>query len=106
MPSLHETVTWKVDNKFKSLCGLFKLTWMHGDATWCFHVSLSSFYYEETLLNDIQRAREKYQDKELAKELAWIKLRIDNTEVLSSDIIINLLQSYRDIQVWNTLIWG
>ncbi|XP_053772953.1 mitogen-activated protein kinase kinase kinase 15 [Desmodus rotundus] len=64
----------------------------------------SCFYYEETLLNDIQRAREKYQDKELAKELAWIKLRIDNTEVLSSDIIINLLQSYRDIQDYNAMV--
>ncbi|XP_037013340.2 mitogen-activated protein kinase kinase kinase 15 [Artibeus jamaicensis] len=64
----------------------------------------SCFYYEETLLNDIQRARERYQDKELAKELAWIKLRIDNTEVLSSDIIINLLLSYRDAQDYNAMV--
>ncbi|XP_036902252.1 mitogen-activated protein kinase kinase kinase 15 [Sturnira hondurensis] len=64
----------------------------------------SCSYYEETLLNDIQRAREKYQDKELAKELAWIKLRIDNTEVLSSDIIINLLLSYRDTQDYNAMV--
>ncbi|KAM5290327.1 mitogen-activated protein kinase kinase kinase 15 [Glossophaga mutica] len=67
------------------------------------HVT-SCFYYEETLLNDIQRARERYQDKELAKELAWIKLRINNTEVLSSDIIINLLLSYRDTQDYNAMV--
>lgn len=59
----------------------------------------SSTYYKETLLNDIRKAREKYQGEELAKELTRIKLRMDNTEVLTSDIVINLLLSYRDIQV-------
>lgn len=63
------------------------------------YISLSSAYYKETLLNDIRRAPEKYQGDELAKELARIKLRMDNTEVLTPDIIINLLLSYRDIQV-------
>lgn len=72
---------------------------MRVDATGGCHVSLSSAYYKETLLNDIRRAREKYQGDELAKELARIKLRMDNTEVLTSDIIVNLLLSYRDIQV-------
>lgn len=64
-----------------------------------FHVSLSSVYYKESLLNDIRRAREKYQGEELAKELARIKLRLVNTEVLTADVVINLLLSYRDIQV-------
>lgn len=35
----------------------------------------------------------------MAKELSRIKLRIDNTEVLTQDIVMNLLFSYRDIQV-------
>lgn len=55
--------------------------------------------YKDTLLNDIRKAREKYQGEELAKELSRIKLRIDNTEVLTQDIVMNLLFSYRDIQV-------
>ncbi|KAL6068323.1 hypothetical protein STEG23_002934, partial [Scotinomys teguina] len=59
----------------------------------------SCAYYKETLLNDIRKAREKYQGDELAKELTRIKLRMDNIEVLTSDIIINLLLSYRDIQL-------
>ncbi|KAM9042527.1 mitogen-activated protein kinase kinase kinase 15 isoform 5-T5 [Megaptera novaeangliae] len=66
------------------------------------HVT-SCAYYKEALLNDIRRAREKYQGDELAKELARIKLRMDNTEVLTSDIVINLLLSYRDIQLVETL---
>lgn len=55
--------------------------------------------YKDTLLNDIRKARDKYQGEELAKELTRIKLRIDNTEVLTQDIVMNLLFSYRDIQV-------
>lgn len=77
---------------------------MQVDATRGFPVSLSSAYYKETLLNDIRRAREKYQGDELAKELARIRLRLDNTEVLTSDVIINLLLSYRDIQVGAPLL--
>lgn len=72
---------------------------MLGDVTRGFHVSLSSASYKETLLNDIWRAREKYHGDELAKELARIRLRMDDIEVLTSDIIISLLLSYRDIQV-------
>ncbi|XP_014446857.1 mitogen-activated protein kinase kinase kinase 15, partial [Tupaia chinensis] len=67
------------------------------------HVT-SCAYYKETLLNDIRKAREKYQGDELAKELARIKLRMDNTEVLTSDIIINLLLSYRDIQDYDAMV--
>lgn len=79
-------------------------SWMLVGMTEAFLVSFSSAYYKETLLNDIRRAREKYQGDELAKELARIKLRMDNTEVLTSDIVINLLLSYRDIQVCHMLI--
>lgn len=62
--------------------------------------------FKDTLLNDIRKAREKYQGEELAKELARIKLRMDNTEVLTQDIVINLLFSYRDIQVLKWLLFG
>uniref|UniRef100_A0A674J3R6 mitogen-activated protein kinase kinase kinase n=1 Tax=Terrapene triunguis TaxID=2587831 RepID=A0A674J3R6_9SAUR len=67
------------------------------------HVT-SCAYCKETLLNDIRKARDKYQGDELAKELARIKLRMDNTEVLTSDIVINLLLSYRDIQDYNAMV--
>uniref|UniRef100_A0A8C6UVJ6 Mitogen-activated protein kinase kinase kinase 15 n=1 Tax=Neogobius melanostomus TaxID=47308 RepID=A0A8C6UVJ6_9GOBI len=64
--------------------------------------SLASF--KDTLLNDIRKAREKYQGEELAKELSRIKLRIDNTEVLTQDIVMNLLFSYRDIQDYDAMV--
>ncbi|XP_070606726.1 mitogen-activated protein kinase kinase kinase 15 isoform X2 [Erythrolamprus reginae] len=64
----------------------------------------SCTHYKESLLNDIRKAREKYQGEELAKELARIKLRMDNTEILTSDIVINLLLSYRDIQDYDAMV--
>ncbi|MEE6468689.1 hypothetical protein FKM82_008352 [Ascaphus truei] len=67
------------------------------------HVT-SCAYFKETLLNDIRKARDKYQGDELAKELTRIKLRMDNTEVLTSDIVINLLLSYRDIQDYDAMV--
>lgn len=36
---------------------------------------------------------------ELAAELSRIQQRLDNVECLSVDIVINLLLTYRDIQV-------
>lgn len=72
---------------------------MLGNVTRGFHVSLSSASYKEILLNDIRRARVKYQGDELVKELTRIRICMDNMEVLTSDIIISLLLTYRDIQV-------
>ncbi|KAL1006534.1 hypothetical protein UPYG_G00073530 [Umbra pygmaea] len=60
--------------------------------------------FKDTLLNDIRKARDKYQGEELAKELCRIKLRIDNTEVLTQDIVMNLLFSYRDIQDYDAMV--
>lgn len=62
---------------------------------WC----LYSQYFRETILNDIRKARELYTGVELAAELGRIQQRLDNVECLSADIVINLLLSYRDIQV-------
>lgn len=59
----------------------------------------TSQYFRESVLNDIRKARNLYTGKELAAELARIRQRVDNIEVLTADIVINLLLSYRDIQV-------
>ncbi|XP_062907111.1 mitogen-activated protein kinase kinase kinase 15 [Mobula hypostoma] len=64
----------------------------------------SSTYLKKTLLSDIRNAREKYQGEELAKRLSAIKLRIESTEVITPDVIINLLFSYRDIQDYDGMV--
>ncbi|NXC14683.1 M3K5 kinase, partial [Corythaeola cristata] len=64
----------------------------------------SSQYFRESILNDIRKARTLYTGKELAAELARIRQRVDNVEVLSADIVINLLLSYRDIQDYDSIV--
>ncbi|XP_037699486.1 mitogen-activated protein kinase kinase kinase 5 isoform X2 [Choloepus didactylus] len=64
----------------------------------------SSQYFRESILNDIRKARNLYSGKELATELARIRQRVDNIEVLTADIVINLLISYRDIQDYDSIV--
>uniref|UniRef100_A0A8D2BHK8 Protein kinase domain-containing protein n=1 Tax=Sus scrofa TaxID=9823 RepID=A0A8D2BHK8_PIG len=61
-------------------------------------------YFRESILNDIRKARNLYTGKELAAELARIRQRVDNIEVLTADIVINLLLSYRDIQDYDSIV--
>ncbi|XP_064412123.1 mitogen-activated protein kinase kinase kinase 5 isoform X2 [Latimeria chalumnae] len=61
-------------------------------------------YFREIILSDIRKARELYSGKELAVELARIRQRVDNIELLSADIVINLLLSYRDIQDYDSIV--
>nr|XP_058163525.1 mitogen-activated protein kinase kinase kinase 5 isoform X1 [Dasypus novemcinctus] len=64
----------------------------------------SSQYFRESILHDIRKARTLYTGKELATELARIRQRVDNIEVLTADIVINLLLSYRDIQDYDSIV--
>ncbi|XP_041952171.1 mitogen-activated protein kinase kinase kinase 5 isoform X1 [Alosa sapidissima] len=61
-------------------------------------------YFREMILNEIRKARELYTGVELAAELGRIQQRLDNMECLSSDIVINLLLSYRDIQDYESIV--
>eukprot|EP00061_Rhincodon_typus_P007288 g28842.t1 len=61
-------------------------------------------YVKDTLLSDIRKLRERYQGEELAKQLTGIKQRIESTEVVTPDIITNLLFSYRDIQDYDGMV--
>ncbi|CAN0150395.1 unnamed protein product [Lampetra fluviatilis] len=64
----------------------------------------SSVLCKDAILGDIRRARGKYQGEELARELARIRSRLDTTELLSPDIVINLLLSYRDLQDYDSMV--
>ncbi|XP_009274541.1 PREDICTED: mitogen-activated protein kinase kinase kinase 6 [Aptenodytes forsteri] len=55
-------------------------------------------YFRETIRRDIRRAREMYRGEQLSRELARIQQRLDSMELLSLDIVVNLLLSYRDVQ--------
>ncbi|KAM8792045.1 mitogen-activated protein kinase kinase kinase 5 isoform 2-T2 [Rhynchonycteris naso] len=64
----------------------------------------SGQYFRESILNDIRKARNLYTGKELAAELERIRQRVDNVEVLTADIVINLILSYRDIQEYDAIV--
>ncbi|XP_028675568.2 mitogen-activated protein kinase kinase kinase 5 isoform X1 [Erpetoichthys calabaricus] len=61
-------------------------------------------YFREMIQNDIRSARERYSGVELSRELAKIQQRLDTVELLSPDIVMNLLLSYRDVQDYDAII--
>uniref|UniRef100_A0A8C4Q3H4 Protein kinase domain-containing protein n=1 Tax=Eptatretus burgeri TaxID=7764 RepID=A0A8C4Q3H4_EPTBU len=64
----------------------------------------SSARCKATVLAEIRRARRDLQGNLLAKELARIRQRLDTTELLSPDIVVNLLLSYRDVQDYDAMV--
>uniref|UniRef100_A0A8C3ILV2 mitogen-activated protein kinase kinase kinase n=1 Tax=Chrysemys picta bellii TaxID=8478 RepID=A0A8C3ILV2_CHRPI len=64
----------------------------------------SSGYFRETIRRDIRKAREMYSGEQLSRELANIQQRLDSVELLSLDIVMNLLLSYRDVQDYDAII--
>ncbi|XP_053867954.1 mitogen-activated protein kinase kinase kinase 6 [Malaclemys terrapin pileata] len=61
-------------------------------------------YFRETIRRDIRKAREMYSGEQLSRELANIQQRLDSVELLSPDIVMNLLLSYRDVQDYDAII--
>ncbi|XP_032615408.1 mitogen-activated protein kinase kinase kinase 6 isoform X1 [Hylobates moloch] len=61
-------------------------------------------YFRETIRRDIRQARERFSGPRLRQELARLQRRLDSVELLSPDIIMNLLLSYRDVQDYSAII--
>lgn len=49
----------------------------------------------------MRKVREQYKGKELAKVLQSMRNRMDDPQLLAPDVILNMLISYRDVQVIN-----
>ncbi|KAK6290947.1 hypothetical protein J4Q44_G00386500 [Coregonus suidteri] len=67
------------------------------------HVHASE-YFRESIRHEIRTARERFSGQELSQELGRIQKRLDTVELLSPDIIMNLLLSYRDVQDYDAII--
>lgn len=65
----------------------------------------ASEYFQESIRQEIRMARERFSGAALSEELSRIQMRLDSVELLTPDIVMNLLLSYRDIQVTWTLGW-
>ncbi|XP_072465602.1 mitogen-activated protein kinase kinase kinase 6 isoform X2 [Notamacropus eugenii] len=61
-------------------------------------------YFRETMRRDIRRARERFSGDQLRHELGRLQRRLDSVELLTPDIIMTLLLSYRDVQDYGAII--
>ncbi|XP_070691759.1 mitogen-activated protein kinase kinase kinase 5 [Pempheris klunzingeri] len=64
----------------------------------------SSEYFRESIRHEIRMARERFSSQALSEELSRIQKRLDSVELLTPDIVMNLLLSYRDIQDYDAII--
>ncbi|XP_041649487.1 mitogen-activated protein kinase kinase kinase 5 [Cheilinus undulatus] len=67
------------------------------------HVNTSE-YFRESIRHEIRTARERFSGQALSEELSRIQKRLDSVELLTPDIVMNLLLSYRDIQDYDSII--
>ncbi|XP_029359416.1 mitogen-activated protein kinase kinase kinase 5 [Echeneis naucrates] len=64
----------------------------------------SSEYFRESIRHEIRMARERFSGAALSEELSHIQKRLDSVELLTPDIVMNLLLTYRDIQDYDAMI--
>ena len=62
-------------------------------------------HVKEKFLSDLRKARVQYKGVELAKVLQSMRNRMDDPQLLAPDVILNMLISYRDVQVCWPALW-